>query len=144
MSNGRTTHPAFESSSAESESTNGNRLVASPWHTILVVSALSLNAYFSWLRASALRQATNVHRPAVYGRTMIVEWLLLALVLTGVWLHRSPMSTVLGDRWRSARQALEDLGITIAFLCVSVLVVSILGPHSHFAGTDPSVRFLGR
>jgi hypothetical protein len=71
MSNGRTGHPAFESSPAESESTNGNRLVASPWHTILVISALSLNAYFGWLRASALRQATNVHRPAVYGRTVI-------------------------------------------------------------------------
>jgi membrane protease YdiL (CAAX protease family) len=142
MSNGSTGHPGFESSPTGSESTNGNRLVASPWHTVLVVSALSVNAYFGWLRASALRQAANVHRPAVYGRTMIVEWLLLALVLTGVWLHRSPLSTVLGDRWRSARQALKDLGIAIAFLCVSVLVVSILGPHSHSAGTDPAVRFL--
>ena len=142
MSNGRTSHQALESSPAESESINRTRLVASPWHTILVVLALSLNAYFGLLRASTLRNETNVHRPAIYGRTMIVEWLLLALVLTGVWLHRSPLSTVLGDRWRSARQALKDVGIAIAFLCVSVLVVSILGPHSHSAGTDPSVRFL--
>ena len=142
MSNGRTSHQALESSPAESESTNRTRLVASPWHTTLVVLALSLNAYFGLLRASTLRNETNVHRPAIYGRTMIVEWLLLALVLTGVWLHRSPLSTVLGDRWRSARQALKDVGIAIAFLCVSVLVVSILGPHSHSAGTDPSVRFL--
>jgi hypothetical protein len=63
MSNGRTRDPAFESSPAETESTNGNRLVASPWHTILFVSTLSLNGYFGWLRASALRQAANVHRP---------------------------------------------------------------------------------
>ena len=114
MSNGRTSHQALESSPAESESINRTRLVASPWHTILVVLALSLNAYFGLLRASTLRHETNVHRPAIYGRTMIVEWLLLALVLTGVWLHRSPLSTVLGDRWRSARQALKDVGIAIA------------------------------
>jgi uncharacterized protein len=142
MSNDRASQIAFESSPVENESAPGHRLIASPWHTVLVASAIGINAYFGTLRAAASRDAANVHRPAIYGRTMLVEWLLLALVLTGVWLHRSPMSAVLGDRWRSARQVLNDLGIAIAFLVLSVLVVSILGPHSHSAGTNPGVRFL--
>lgn len=142
MSNDRAGQMAFESSPVENHAAPGHRLIASPWHTVLVVSTLGLNAYFGTLRAAASRQATNVNRPAVYGRTMLVEWLLLALVLAGVWLHGSPMSTVIGDRWRSARQVLNDLGIAIGLLVLSVLVVSMLGPHAHSAGTDPGVRFL--
>jgi uncharacterized protein len=126
----------------DTESTPRSRLLAPLWHTALVIAALAVNAYSGWLHSAKLRESTTVNRPALYLRTIIVEWLILALVLLGVRLHKSPLSIVLGERWRSASRILQDLGIAIAFLAVSVSAVSMLGPHGQQAGTDPAVRFL--
>ena len=116
--------------------------IAAPWHTALIVAVLGFNAYTGFLRSATLRQAATVNRPALYLRTMLVEWVILALVLGGVWLHKSPLRSVLGERWRSPTQFFRDLGIAIAFLIVSILVMAMLGPHDHHAATDPAVKFL--
>lgn len=123
-------------------SSERNRLLAAPWHTAVVVATLGFNAYTGFVRSAALREAVTVDRPALYLRTILVEWLVLGLVLGGVWLHKAPLRSVLGERWRSPMQFLQDLGIAVAFVVVSVLMTSLLGAHGHAAATDPAVKFL--
>jgi len=57
-----------------------------------------------------------------------------------VWFHGSPLSTVLGERWRSARQVLLDFGIGLAFLVCSIAILSIVGGHGK--GPDQATAFL--
>jgi hypothetical protein len=49
---------------------------------------------------------------------------------------------VLGERWRSIPQLLRDLGIGVAFLFVSVLVLSIVGPIVGMKRDNSEVQFL--
>jgi membrane protease YdiL (CAAX protease family) len=76
----------------------------------------------------------------MYERTILFEWLVLGLVLVGVWLNGSSLFAVLGDRWRSSRQFLRDVGIGLLFLIASIMVTSMAGPHG---GTgDKATQFL--
>jgi len=80
------------------------------------------------------------NRIALYGRTILCEWLLLALVLFGVWRNGSSFYDVLGERWRSGKIVVRDAGIAAAFLIVSILVTSIIGGHG--AAANRSIQFL--
>jgi membrane protease YdiL (CAAX protease family) len=78
----------------------------------------------------------------MYVRTMIVEWLLFAFVLLGVWLAGSPLTSVLGQRWRSARDVFRDIGIGVLFIILQTLVLSIFSAHMHDGNRDQAVQFL--
>jgi len=97
-------------------------------------------AFRGWVRADQMRASVNLDRIGIYERTIMFEWLVLGLVLLGVWLHGSPMLAVLGDRWRSAGQFLWDIGIGLLFLIVSILLMSIVS--SHGGANDNSTQFL--
>jgi membrane protease YdiL (CAAX protease family) len=127
---------------AKSDSATSNNPVAPAWHTGLIIVALGINAYRGFMRSASFRDASTVDRPVLYLRTIAIEWLFMALVLGGVWLHKSSISSVVGERWRSLRQFFRDFGIAFAFLIVSVFVTSILGAHSHQGGVDPALTFL--
>ena len=116
--------------------------VAALAHTGLVLATLAVNGWLGFIRSDQLRHAAVSDRPAAYLRTILIEWLILALVLVGVWLHKTPLRSVLGERWRPPTQFLRDLGIALAFLILSILVTSVFGPHGQHAGTDPAVKFL--
>jgi uncharacterized protein len=122
--------------------TDRNQPVASLAHTALVLTVLAINGYLGFMHSNQLRQAAVSHRPIAYFRTIFVEWLILALVFFGVWLHKSPVRAVLGERWRSPAQFFRDLGIALAFLILYLVVTSLFGQHGHHAATDPAVRFL--
>jgi len=114
------------SGNAAPSATKAKPLIASPWHTLGV---LLLQGYFSYrgsARAGQLHALANPDRIRLYGRTMLVEWLMLAIVLIGVWLYGSSLYSVLGERWRSPRQFLRDLGIGLLFLVVAIVVGSVL------------------
>jgi membrane protease YdiL (CAAX protease family) len=116
------------------------RPVASPWHTVVVLAVIGALAFRGGLRAHQMRTIVNPDRIILYERTIMFEWLVLGLVLVGVWLSGSSLLTVLGDRWRSARQFLRDVGIGLLFLIVTILVTSIVGSHG---GTgDKATQFL--
>ena len=78
----------------------------------------------------------------MYVRTIITEWLLLAFVIGGVWLAKAPLATVLGQRWRSARDVFRDIGIGVVFIILQQIVLSSLTGHLHGADADRTVRFL--
>ena len=78
----------------------------------------------------------------MYAKTMLVEWLLFGFVLLGVWLSGSSLTTVLGQRWRSARDVLRDVGIGVVFIILQQFVLSGLSAHLHGANSDRAVHFL--
>jgi membrane protease YdiL (CAAX protease family) len=129
-------------SAIETEPASQTQSLAAPWHTVAVVVAVGLNAFAGWRRAQDARQGLPLNRPTMYLRTILVEWLFLAFVLLGVWLHKSSFREVLGERWATFRAFARDAGIALVFLLVSVIFTSILGPHNHQVGTDPAVKFL--
>ena len=118
------------------------RAVASPWHTLTLVIAEAIIVFRAAAHAQQMRSAADLNRVQMYGRTMLVEWLGLAFVLLGVWLAGSPVSCVLGERWRSAKQFFRDVGIGVGFSILSTILLS--GIADHLSGPDPdrTIRFL--
>jgi len=116
------------------------RPIASPAHTLLILSLQGVVAYLGKMRVEQLREAVSVDHVRLYERTILSEWLALGLVLIGVWLHHSSLTTVFGERWRSVRQVLTDTGVAIVFLICSIAVLSIFGAHGK--APDTSTQFL--
>src|SRR6202140_3942648 len=111
--------------------------IASGWHTALVLIVQCLLAYRGKIRMEHLAQS-NINRSAIYEQTIFFEWAVLCLVLLGVWQHGSSLLAVLGERWRSSRQMLCDLGIGLIFLFVTTAFGSLLN-HS---GDNSATRLL--
>src|SRR6266581_4840607 len=121
-------------------SSTTRRSVAPAWHTILVLVVIAASAVRGLLRSSQIRTGLNLNRITLYERTLLFEWLLLGLVLFGVWLKGASLFEVLGDRWRSGKQILRDVGLAVAFLIASIMITSMIGGHSGDA--NKSIQFL--
>jgi uncharacterized protein len=119
-----------------------HRLIASPLNTLLVLALVVANAYRAVLHAAQVRSGVLPSRPFIYLRTMLFECLLLAIVMIGVRLRGSSLQTIFGQRWRSLSHMFRDLGLGVAFLMVSTLVVSILAGHLSGAPPDQSIAYL--
>ncbi len=114
--------------------------IAAPLHTVIVLAVEAVLAYSAQLRTAQMHAVDHAGRLRLYERTILVEWLVLALVIAGVRLHGSPLIAIFGERWRSFRQVFTDVGIALVFLVVSIIVLSVLGGHNH--GPDASTAFL--
>jgi membrane protease YdiL (CAAX protease family) len=84
----------------------------------------------------------KINRVVFYIVTIVFEWLMLGVVLLGVRLHRSPMSTVLGERWRSMKDVSRDMGIAGAFWLVSAIILSATVGHAKEAAPSDVVQAL--
>ena len=118
------------------------RRIANPLHTVALLAAQGILIVRSVAHANQMRTAANSSHVAIYIRTMIVESLFFAFVIVGVWLAKSPLTTVLGPRWQSARAVLRDVGIAVAFIIVQQFLLSGISAHLHGADTDQAVHFL--
>jgi len=98
-------------------------------------------AYRGAVDADVIAHA-KINRVVFYGVTMVFEWLMLGVVLLGVRLHRSPLSTVLGDRWRSMNDVIGDIGIAAAFWFVSAIILSVTIGHPKDAAPSDIVQAL--
>jgi hypothetical protein len=105
------------------------RLIASPWHTLLMLVVGLLNAYGGILRAAQARAELGLSRPHVYLRAMLFELVFLGLAVLGVWFHGTSLTTIFGQRWRSVSQMFRDLGLGLLLMFSSTLVVSVLSGH---------------
>jgi hypothetical protein len=103
------------------------RPVASLWHTVLVLCVQGILSYRGALRFGGLHVLGEGHRAGLYERTIVSEWMMLGLVLAGVWWHGSSLLTVLGERWRSVGHFLRDVGIAVVFLIVTIAIGSAFG-----------------
>lgn len=117
------------------------RRIAHPLHTIILLAGEGMLVVRAAMNAERMRSAVDLNRVQIYERTMLTEWLSFAFVLIGVWLAGSGFATVIGERWRSMRDVLRDLGLGVAFSIVSTIVLSMFEPH-HGGGADRAVQFL--
>jgi membrane protease YdiL (CAAX protease family) len=127
--------------SRPSASEPGNR-VAHPLHTVALLAIQAGIAVRGIMHANQARAAGNSNNIPMYVRTIIMEWALLAFVIGGVWLAKAPLTTVLGQRWKSARDVFRDIGIGVVFIILQQVVLSVLTAHMHGADADRAVRFL--
>jgi uncharacterized protein len=129
-------------SSVARPQSDGYQRIANPLHTFIVLAAAGAMAFRGAMNVNQMRTAMNLNRIRMYERTIIGELAMLALVLLGVVLARSPLTTVLGEHWRSVRQVLRDLGIGIAFSIVSTLLLSTFDSLLHGHDTERAVQFI--
>jgi membrane protease YdiL (CAAX protease family) len=114
--------------------------VAASWHTTILLVFMPFWAYRGIIRAEHLQSATDVSRVSFYLQTISAQWLIFAFVLLGVWLHKSPLSLVLGERWRSAAAFFRDIGVALLFWLSSALALGALAillrarPSAHAMG----------
>ena len=118
------------------------RLIASPWHTLMVLAIAFLNAYRAAIHAANARAGLEPGRPSMYLRAILFEWLILAVVVIGVRLRGAPLESVFGLRWRSATQVFRDLGLGVLLLLVSTVVVSLLSGHGSSPPADKFIQYL--
>lgn len=118
----------------------GLHRIAHPLHTIALLAGEAVMVIRAAMRAEQMRNAVDLNRVRMYERTMLTEWLGFAFVLFGVWLAGSSFATVVGERWRSIRDVLRDLGLGVAFSIVSTIVLSMFGPHG--GGDQRAIQFL--
>lgn len=100
------------------------RTVASLWHTLLVLVVQGVLSYRAAVSFGKVHALVDGNRAGLYERTMVTEWVMLGLVLIGVWWHGSSLLTVLGERWRSVRHLLRDVGIAVLLLMVTIAISS--------------------
>jgi hypothetical protein len=133
------TQPVAEHSSAVPITAKSDRYsaIAPLWHTVLVLVTQGVLSYRGRTRLGELHTVVGGGRIPIYERTMLFEWLMLGLVLAGVWWHGSSLLTVLGQRWSSVGRFLRDLGIGVMFLIVAMMMGSLL-PH----GDDHVARLI--
>jgi membrane protease YdiL (CAAX protease family) len=105
------------------------RPVAALWHTVVVLAVIVALVLWGRFQAEQMRATANPDRIGNYKRIILSEWLTLALVLVGVRLHGSSLLTVMGDRWRSVRRFLREVGIAIVFLVATIMFTSLTGSH---------------
>lgn len=116
--------------------------VASPVHTILVLAVLGGWSFWHKISADQLSVAANPNRIRFYLETLVYEWLLFVLVVAGVKRSGASVLIVLGDRWRSVRQVLRDIGIAVAFWIVAALLLWIFGWLLRVAALGRNVSML--
>jgi CAAX protease family protein len=118
------------------------RPIASPWHTVALLVLQTAIVLRGIYRADAMHALANASRVALYQRTILMEWALFGLVIFGVWRQGAPLTTVLGERWRSARQFFTDVGLGIAFLFAAILLQSVVASVLHGEGGEKATQFL--
>lgn len=121
---------------------NAYTAIASPWHTLFIVLIAGIFSYRGAIRADAMRAVVNPDRISIYERTIFFEWLVLALVLAGVWLRGSSLYAVMGERWRSVKQVAVDSGIGVVFMMISVPLASFVGSRMPGGGNEKASQFL--
>src|SRR2546426_9230978 len=110
--------------------------IAAPLHTAILLAAQAGLLFLSRMRAHGTGASGAPNHIALYERTMLIQWLLFGFVILGVWRAGSPLTTVLGERWRSLRMMARDIGIGVLFLIASIMLESILGSHLHGAAPN--------
>lgn len=115
---------------------------AGPVHTILVLAILGGWAFIGRIMADHMRVTTTPHRVRSYVITLLFEWFVFMFVVAGVRRSGASLSIILGDRWRSVRQVLRDIGIAAAFWVVSGGLLLVLGRLLRVAALQKNMDFV--
>jgi membrane protease YdiL (CAAX protease family) len=131
----------MEAKSGSAPVTGRMQLIASPWHTALVLAVQISLSVRGYVRSGQMRGLVNPDRISLYGHTIFFQWMVFALVIVGLRLRGTSLYALLGERWRSVHQLITDVGISFLLLVASIMVPAIFGPHSQ-STDDLATQFL--
>lgn len=116
-----------EMPSAQAAGGSPHRAVASAWHAVVVLVVL-LGFSLAGARAGNATPIGGAHgRPIGYVLIMMMEWSLVAFIGYGVQRRGLRLRDLVGGSWARPVHALRDLGIAVAFLVLSQLILGGLG-----------------
>lgn len=118
--------PPADQIALSNDSDDLRRPVAPMWHLAVVLILQLIVSYRGQVRFQQLQVPGEIHRIALYERIILTEFVMLFLVLAGVWWQGSSIFTVLGTRWRSLADSGRDFAIGAGFLVVTIMIGSIL------------------
>jgi membrane protease YdiL (CAAX protease family) len=98
--------------------------IAPVWHTILLVAAIIALSIHGASRLSAIHG--ELDRLATYGFTAISEACMLAWVILGLRLRKTPLLSLLGSVPCTIRSIVADLGYALLFWIASLMVLGTL------------------
>jgi membrane protease YdiL (CAAX protease family) len=130
-----------EDSSGQSNG-KSSLLLASPWHTLIVLTIWGVNAYFAVIGGAQSWAGLGRNRPSMYFRTMLFELGLLAVVAIGVRLRGVSQEKKFGTRWRTVGQLVRELGLGILLMIAGTVVSSVLGGHQSGPEANRAIEFL--
>jgi membrane protease YdiL (CAAX protease family) len=111
-------------------------------HTIIVLVILGVWAFLGKIIADQMRGEASPHRVRFYLLTILFEWLLVFFLVAGVRRSGEPVAFVLGERWRSVRQVLKDIGIAAAYWLVSAGLLVMLARLLGVGALAPKMDFI--
>lgn len=101
--------------------------IAPVWHTVAVLLLIAALAASSLLLRQSGGDAKTSHQIFGYVFTATAEWLITAFIWFGCKSRGNSLRTLLGDTTATIRAILRDIGLAIAFLALSNVILSILG-----------------
>jgi len=116
--------------------------VAGPIHTIVVLAALSGWAYSGKIFTDQLSAVAHPNRVRLYLLTIVVEWFVFVLVVMGVRWSGASVFLVVGERWRSLRQLLRDVGIAAGFWIVAVTLLWLFSKLLRVSDLAHNMQFM--
>ncbi len=108
------------------------RLLAPAWHTLVLVTLMLINSFFtaSYMSRAVSHAASGGPRNMrllQYGLTIAFELFLLFLVWVGLRLKRTKLRDLIGGRWNTPEDFLLDIAIALGFWFASALILAGLG-----------------
>jgi len=98
--------------------------IAPVWHTILLVAAIIALSIHGASRMSAIHG--EIDRLATYGFTAASEAAMLAWVVLGIRLRKTPLRSLLGSCPCTIRSIVADIGFAFLFWIASLMVLGTL------------------
>ena len=113
--------------------------IASSIHMVVVLAIMGGWTFWQKTRMDRLSVAAHPNRVNGYVLGICFEWVLFAVVLAGVRRHEGSLRIVLGDRWRTGRQVLRDIGIALGFWIVASGMLWVCGWVLQIHGNNPAI-----
>lgn len=117
-----------------------SRLLAPMWHTAVVIAILVTLSVLGARAHSAFGVRRHNHVSG-YLTGVGVEWLMLGFVWFGLRLRGNKLADLLGKKWSRWTAVLRDLGLALAFLIGSNIILAIIA-HLLKASPNQAVRDL--
>ena len=126
----------------EPSESDTSRPVASPLFTAALLLVLAAFAAWGTFQAEHMRNLEHPNRILHYTLTVGFEWFLFASVVLAVRQRGHSLEAIFGERWRSGRQLLHDIGIAAAFWLVSLMLLAAIAFLLGITRIDRSTRFM--
>ncbi len=103
---------------------NRRQPIAPWWHTAILASVIVGISILSGLQSKAAGFGGS--HIARYAITIAWEWVLALLAWWGLWMRRTPLRQILGQRRTGIKEWARDIGIALLFWIMAMLVLAAI------------------